>query len=237
MDLAHAGHEAVEAIAAAVLVLGGAIFLARAYRTRPARHGPATSLVSPAGAATAATTVLDTVPSVARSLVQIMAGLSFGAAFVHLVAAPSHYLELGDLGAGFVAAAVLQGAWAVRALSGLTPRIVVVGVVLNAGILVAWAWTRTVGLPLGPFVGPEPVGYPDAACAAFEVALVALLAVRMTGLDRRIDVGPVARSLASIAVIPTVGLVVVLASLALVAIANGLDHGALPGGVPIGHQH
>lgn len=233
MDVTHLGHETVEMIAAAILAIGGAAFLVLAYRTRPARNGPAVSLVmTPAGRGAGAA------PPVARSLVEIMAGLSFGAAFIHLAAAPSHYVELGDLGAGFVVAAVLQGWWGVRARGGLTPRLVRLGIALNVAILVAWVLTRTIGLPVGPFAGgAEPVGYPDAACAAFEVVLLALLAVRTAGLDRRIDVAPVARSLASIAVVPTLGLVIVLTSLATVAIADGLDHGAPAGGVPVGHHH
>ena len=47
---------------------------------------------------------------VRRSLVLILAGLSAGAAVIHLVAAPSHYAEIGDLAAGFVVSAAFQAA-------------------------------------------------------------------------------------------------------------------------------
>src|SRR6185436_3680741 len=85
-----------------------------------------------------------------RSPLAILAGLSFGAAVIHLAAAPSHYVELGDIGAGFLVAAALQGAWARSILGGATPRTISAGVAINAAIVAAWAFTRTAGLPVGP---------------------------------------------------------------------------------------
>ena len=38
-DLGHAGHESIELLAAAVIVIGGALFIANAFRARPARRG------------------------------------------------------------------------------------------------------------------------------------------------------------------------------------------------------
>jgi len=222
------GHELIEAIAAAVIVVGGAIFTAISFLTRPARTGPAAQRVP-------APRRPDAAPAVRRSLVVIMAGLSAGAAVIHLVAAPSHYLEIGDLASGFVIAAGFQAWWAVRALGMLSRRLVDVGIVVNLAIVAAWAWTRTVGLPIGELAGsPEPIGLPDAACAAFELLLIGLLVV----CRRDLDVVAAGRSwagpLASIAVVPVLGLVVVLTSLSTVAIAAGLDHGA-PSGAPGQH--
>src|SRR4051812_33883523 len=216
-DMAHGGHAAIETIAAAVIVVGGAIFTWLSYRTRPARRGRAASVLAGWEAG-------DADPRRTPAAIRIVAGLSAGAAVIHLVAAPGHYQELGDVAAGFLVAAAFQGWWATRAWRAVSRRIVIVGIVANVAILAAWAWTRTIGLPIGEFAGgPEPVGFPDAACAAFEIALVALLGFRwiaalpappaVTARTRAVG-----RSLASVAVVPTLGLVLVVTSLATYAI-------------------
>jgi len=232
-DMAHGGHAAIETIAAAVIVVGGAIFTWLSYRTRRARRGPAASVLAGWEAS-------DADPRRTPAAIRIVAGLSAGAAVIHLVAAPGHYQELGDLGAGFLVASAFQGWWATRAWTAVSPRLATVGIVVNVAILAAWAWTRTVGLPLGEFAGgAEPVGFPDAACAAFEIALVGLLVFRRFSdlpargaLEARWRTA--GRSLASIAVVTTLGLVLVVTSLATYAIANGLDHG-VPQGTNPGH--
>ncbi len=223
MEVGHAGHDTIELIAAAIIVVGGAIFTAISFRSRPARTGPAAFRVQ-------APPSEDTAPAVRRSIVLIVAGLSAGAAVIHLAAAPSHYRELGDLASGFLISAAFQGWWAVRALGGLTHRLVDLGIVVNLAIVVTWAWTRTAGLPIGEFAGsPEPIGLPDAACTLFELVLVGLLVACRRGLDLEAARRPWGRPLASIAVVPVLGLVVVLTSLSTVAIAAGLDHGAPTG--------
>lgn len=168
---------------------------------------------------------------VGRSVALILAGLSGGAAVIHLAAAPSHYEEIGDLASGFVVAAIFQAAWIRWCLAGPSHRTAWIGIAGNLVIVAAWAWTRTVGLPIGELAGvPEPVGYPDAASVVFELILVAGLAARVAGvgaaIERRIDL----RTVAAIAVVPVVGLVLVLTSLATVAIAGGMEHG--PAGAP-----
>ena len=234
--MAHAGHDAIDTIAAVVFLIGGAIFTALAYRTRPARLGPAASVDHRSAWGSDAAT--HAAPD--RSLVAIMAGLSAGAAVIHLVAAPTHYRELGDLGAGFLVAAAFQAWWAQRCLTareGPSRTLVAVGVLGNVAIVAAWAWTRSVGLPIGPFAGTaEPIGFPDGACAAFEILLVGLLAARgIRGVGRLVGHLDL-RAVAPIAVVPTLGLVLVLTSLATLAIATGLDHGA-PAGVSVGQTH
>ncbi len=228
--MSHGGHDTIELIAAAVIVIGGAIFTAISFLSRPARSGPAAfPATTPSPRAT--TSDRDDAPAVRRSLALIAAGLSAGAAVIHLVAAPSHYLEIGDLAAGFLASAAFQGWWAVRALGGLSRRLVDVGIVVNVAIVAAWAWTRTVGLPLGAFAGgPEPIGLPDAVCTLFELLLVGVLLVERTGSGVLLARRSWARSATAIAIVPILGLVVVLTSLSAVAIADGLDHGfSLPG--------
>jgi hypothetical protein len=242
-DLGHASHDTVETIAAAVLVIGGAIVTALSYRMRPARPGPAASFSSsassrpvaagasvPSGASAAAR------PETSRSVAVMMAALSAGAAAIHLAAAPPHYAELGDLGAGFLGSAAFQAWWAIRVLGTPSRRLIDLGIVVNIAIILAWAWTRTVGLPIGEFAGrPEPVGLPDGASIVFELGLVGLLLLRRVGLDRALDPRSLGATLASIAVVPVLGLVIVLTSLSAVAIVDGLDHGAVPGAPAQGH--
>jgi hypothetical protein len=216
--LGHAGHDTVMLIAAVVLVIGGAVFIAISYRTRPAPSGSAAlAAVQPDGSA----------PSIRRSLVLIMAGLSAGAAVIHLVAAPHHYAEIGDLAAGFLAAAAFQAWWTVACLSGPSPRATRIGILGNAAIVLAWLYTRTIGLPIGPFAGSaEPVGFPDGASVVFELLVIGSLLARWRGIDLALSRLGAARTAASIAVVPLVGLVIVMTSLATVAIATGLDHGS-----------
>jgi hypothetical protein len=223
--MAHGGHDAIELIAAVVLVLGGALFTIRAFRARPAPPGRAAPGVADASRRSGADAAWG-LPPVRRSVGLILAGLSGGAAVIHLVAAPTHYLEIGELGAGFLIAAVLQGAWIRWCLAGPSRRTALFGIALNGAIVLAWAWTRVVGLPIGPFAGgPEPIGLPDGASVVFELLLVAGLVPAALGVDVVAARGRAVREIASIAVVPVVGLVLVVTSLATVAVASGLDHG------------
>ena len=212
--------ELVHWASAVVLVVGGVAAVTLAWLARRRETGRAR------------TSVLATEPAaLERPLVVMLAGLSLGAAAIHLVAAPTHYLELGDLGAGFLAAAALQAAWAKFVLGGGTTRTLAIGFAINAAILGAWLVSRTMGQPAGPIPWrPEPIGLPDGAAAVFEGLLLAGIAFRWAALDRRIAPFPVARPLLAIAVVPVLGLVMLTTSLATLAIGAGADHGA-PGAV------
>jgi hypothetical protein len=212
-------------------VIGGAIFTAIALRTRPVHPGPIAFEAIPASAGASATVAAAT-SAVRRTLVIAIAGLSAGAAVIHFAAAPSHYAEIGDLAAGFVASAAFQALWIRWCLAGPSRGTMVVGIVGNLAIVAAWTWTRTVGLPNGPLAGtPEPIGYPDSASVAFELLIVAGLVIRLLDLDLALARRSVVRAIASVAVVPVLGLVMILTSLAMVAITQGLDHGA-PAGQP-----
>ena len=212
----HGGaHELVHWAAAVVLVIGGAFVLAlsaRAHRfdladTTLGRDKPR-------------------IPHdpIERSTLVILAGLSLGAATIHLAAAPSHYSELGDLGAGFLVAALLQAVWARAILRSPSRRAIAWGIAVNAAIVAAWAVSRTVGLTPG---SPEPIGLPDGASVVFEVLLLVGLVVRRLDGDRRAArrFSP-ARPLLAVAVVPVLGLVMLTASLASLAIVAGAEHGA-----------
>ena len=147
----------------------------------PPRRAAAPAASATARGAIAASTPIDR----DRSAVIAAPGLSLGAAAIHLAAAPSHYVELGDLGAGFLAAAVLQAAWARSILGGATRRTIVSGSRSTRRSSCAWLVSRTIGLPVGPTPGvAEPVGLPDGARVAFEVLISPGLAVRWLDVDR-----------------------------------------------------
>lgn len=225
-----AGHDSVEWIAALILVIGGAIAIAIAFRTRSSPSGPTAARIpapdDPTSGVLLVRHALGRTPPAERSLVLMLAGLSGGAGIIHLVAAPGHVAEIGDLAGGFVAAALFQLLWIRWCLAGPSRRTAVIGIAGNLAIIGAWAWTRIIGLPLGELASvPEPVGYPDGVAVLFEVALIGGLLVRAFGLDRFPARRDAVRTLASIAVIPTIGLVLVLTSLATLAIATGTDHG------------
>ena len=219
----HGSHLAIHLVAAVVLLTCGSAFIVASWFQRSIAPSPGRQP--------------HPVAAVGRSIALILAALSGGAAVIHLAAAPGHYGEIGDLATGFLVAAVFQGVWARAVLGGLSRRTVAWGIAGNAALVVAWAYTRMIGLPIGEFAGrPEPVGVPDAASVAFELLLIAGLIV--TGMG--VHIGPTrrsaARTLASIAVVPVVGLVVVMTSLSTVAIASGMDHG-MGSGVSADHDH
>jgi MFS family permease len=118
----------------------------------------------------------------------ILIAASLGAAIIHFAFGPEHLEELGALGLGFYISGALQVGWALLALvasristrSWLTRAVVPTGIVLNVAILVAWAVSRTVGLPAGeqPWT-PEPIGIADGICGLLEAGIVVgLLAYR-----------------------------------------------------------
>lgn len=235
-ELGHQAHDVVHWAATLVLAGGGAAILALA--TRRGRRASTPAVPPTAGRAT-----------VEGSVAQVLAGLSLGAAAIHLVAAPAHYREYGDLGAGFVVAAAFQAAWARAWLTRPTRRTAWLGLAGNAAIVVAWAWSRTAGLPFPGQVGaPEPIGLPDGAATVFEVLVVGTLAAHLAvhpaaterRLARRVAAGRVqlaARAVVMVGVVPVLGLILLTTSLAAVAIAAGLDHGLPVGAAAAGAAH
>lgn len=206
-----AGHDVLELGAALILVIGGAVLVALSLRGRKVLSGPTGSTIPRTSGVPS--------PSVQRSLVVVLAGLSGGAATIHLAAAPAHLEQLGPAGAGFLAAAAFQAAWAVGCLGRPSRRLLALGIAANLALIGAWAWTRTVGLHLPSLAGvPEPIGLADGAAVVFEILLVAGSAARLLGLDPSAGGRERVRTVASIAVVPVLGLVLIIASLAAVSL-------------------
>ena len=158
----------------------------------------------------------------------LLVALSVGTALIHLAATPEHLEELGVLGFGFPLAAALQATWAGAWWLRPGDSVARLGIALNGAIAVAWAWSRTVGLPSGDSRWqPEAVGGPDAASTLFEVAIVAVLIAHLTGRD--VAIGRRMRDLAAVAtvaIVPIVGVVFLATLLAIsVAAGGGASHG------------
>jgi hypothetical protein len=216
---AHETHASIEAVAAAVLSVGGAAILVRAWVDRRSGRRIVAHHASPARPRR------DVVRRSARSLVVV---LSAGAAAIHLAAGPEHVEALGDLGLAFYWAALFQAGFAVAWLRDHPGRfLIAVGIVANALLVGAWGWSRTVGLP---FVagGPEAIGLADAVAVLLELGIVALLLVPAIGLGGRLakHARPAAlRTAATSGVVAIAGIAVLATSIA-VADATGAHHAA-----------
>jgi hypothetical protein len=67
--------------------------------------------------------------------------------------------------------------------SGPSPPSGVVGAVGNAALIVIWAITRTIGVPVGPQSKPEAVGAIDVLSKLDELAAVVLIAMVLAHLQ------------------------------------------------------
>lgn len=77
------------------------------------------------------------------------------------------------LGLAFVATSVFQVAWAIPLVGGPGPRVLAIGAALNGAVVLAWIWSRTVGVPIGPHAWtPEPAGIADLSATLLELLLV-----------------------------------------------------------------
>lgn len=118
-----------------------------------------------------------------------------GAAVVHSTVVVHHYAAWPLAGTFFLLVQVSQTALAIAVLLLWRPATAMAVVVLSAGVLSVWLWSRTAGLPVGPegFSRPESVGAADLACVLLEVLALALAlpwAVRRRGTGRPSTVRP-----------------------------------------------
>jgi hypothetical protein len=162
--------------------------------------------------------------TVGRYLCWLLAALSAGAAFIHFAVSGEHY-DLSWLhGSFFAAIAWLQLAFAVGVILRPNRRLLVAGVVLNAGIIGVWAMSRIWGVPIGPEAWtPETVGLADVLSSAFETGIVAL--------SLAVIVRP---ALASQRLRPAVGLPSVAAAALGVAVVSSM---AVAPAFAAGHSH
>lgn len=98
---------------------------------------------------------------------------SAGAGLVHGVVAPHHAHETALLGWFFTLLCLAQLAWVVVLLVRPVRSVVVAGVLGNLAVVLLWAWTRAVGIPLGIAGGARQRFTPwDLTATGLEVVLV-----------------------------------------------------------------
>ncbi|MDP9243242.1 MAG: hypothetical protein M3O84_08730, partial [Actinomycetota bacterium] len=135
----------------------------------------------------------------ATGLVPWLAGLSAASALIHGAVVPEHLAEFPLFGIFFAVVALSQAFWAIALLGwGPSRPLLRWSVLLNVGIVLLWAVSRTVGLPLGPDTGtPEAVGAIDVLATIYEVALIAgsLLVLRGVPIRIRMHLAPFATGL------------------------------------------
>ena len=111
----------------------------------------------------------------------LAAGLSGVAALIHVAVCPEHFREGLVYGVFFAVSAGCQLGWSMLVAGRYSHWLATAGLMGNAAIVMLWAVTRTVGIPLGPEAGEvEHVGVLDLVCAGCEIGVVAMcvLAIR-----------------------------------------------------------
>ncbi len=113
--------------------------------------------------------------TVGRYLRWLLAALSVGAAFIHFAVSGGHYDVSWIHGTFFAVVAWLQIAFAVGVVLRPTRRLLIAGVLLNAGIIGVWAVSRIWGVPVGPDAWtPESITLADSLSSGFEAGIVVL---------------------------------------------------------------
>jgi hypothetical protein len=136
----------------------------------------------------------------AQELALVAALLVFVSSLIHSSVIVGHFEEYWLFGTLFAVVTCLQALWtALICGSPLNRRILVAGAMGNAALVVVWAASRTIGVPLGPQPWrAEPVGEVDALSTLDELVAVILLAAVAVGIrGNRLSVSPVVLRLAT----------------------------------------
>jgi hypothetical protein len=128
----------------------------------------------------------------ARIVASCLAILSVATAVIHFAVAGEHFAEFWLFGVFMLVVAWLQLTWAIVALVRASRWLLVSGIILNAGVVVVYIITRTVGDVVGPTPhAVEPFGFGDGLCTVLEAVIVAgcawLLTARGARVDRRVS--------------------------------------------------
>lgn len=156
-----------------------------------------------------------------RVAIAVLALCSLGAAALHFAVFGDHFEEYWLYGVFFATVAWCQAIWAAWVVYRPSPRLLLAGNVGNALIIAVWIASRTVGIGIGPQVGPEAITAADTLCTLLELAVVAGAAA-LLALPFR---ARITRRMA-LSTIGSVALLVVLASTAVLATAPSHEHDA-----------
>jgi hypothetical protein len=103
-----------------------------------------------------------------------LAALSMAAAAIHFAVMGEHFAEYAAFGVFFSVVAWAQAVWTVGVIVLPSRRLLIVGLLGNALVILVWLSSRTTGLPIGPEAGaPETAAFVDVLSTILEVAIVA----------------------------------------------------------------
>ncbi|MEJ7785793.1 MAG: hypothetical protein WKF96_13385 [Solirubrobacteraceae bacterium] len=144
----------------------------------PAAGSEPTAGANGAGAADAAALERCLSPQIADA-VRIAGGLSIAAGIIHAMAMIDHFSHYWLYGVFFLLLTYGQVLWGVALLrKRCTERMLRLGALANAAIIVLWIVSRAVGMPFGPDAGDaEAIGSMDVAVTLDQIALIAYIAV------------------------------------------------------------
>ena len=202
-----AWHNALDAVAAALLLAIGAPLLWAAWRAKAS------------GARFHRSVNTDTT----TSLLLIAAGLSFAAAAIHIAVVPEHFAESAAEGVAFALLALFQIATGVVLTVGPSDRLKAAVVAVNLGATLMWMITRTIGVPfISDLASPEAIALRDVAATTFELGTVAVL-----GLLRARTHADRFASMAAVSLVPVLGLVGIITLLAVAGPTPVHEHARL----------
>jgi hypothetical protein len=107
--------------------------------------------------------------------VALLAGLTAGAALIHLLMVPGHLQDNASLGAAFLVCGLVQAVTALAAVRGGARRWLSAGLAVNALAVLIWLASSTLGLPLLGGVEHGSMG-PVAIVGVADEALAIVLA-------------------------------------------------------------
>src|SRR5436190_20568406 len=106
---------------------------------------------------------------------QLLTGLYWMAAAIHVVASADHFGEWWLFGLFFAVLAGWQASWGILLFREPSERALITGAGVNTGVALLWLMTRTIGLPLGPETwSPERIGVLDVAATVDELSIAGL---------------------------------------------------------------
>jgi hypothetical protein len=122
----------------------------------------------------------------AETVIVLVAALVFVGALIHVGAAVDHWREYHLYTLAFSCLAALQTTWAVMLVRRRSGRVLLLGCVMQIGIVALWAMSRTVGVPLAPSAWtPESLGVADVTETIGEaITVLAVLSVLLAGRSK-----------------------------------------------------
>lgn len=119
----------------------------------------------------------------------VAANLSLLAAVVHVWLAPSAARDWWAYAAFFLGTGLAQAAFTVLVLVRPGTLVYQAGIWTNVVVVATYAWSRSVGIPMGPLEGVvEPVAILDLATTAAEMALVVVAVTQVRGRARSLTI-------------------------------------------------